>query len=296
MANTASRRADAAPATRARIEQSVLEAATAGPSPPPGDRLRAAADFVMDQVRPRQLILFGSAARGDFSERSSDFDFLVVLPLGEGQSRFPNDQHRWECPGTGDEIDVLFAVPDMLENRRWTAGTVHCSALTEGITVFAAPGAERIETARDAGTEVMEMVRMGRYGREKAPGFVVEARKYLSRADYSIKNEFAAGACKDLQEAAERALKSLIIANGSPFAWVHDLSKLWDAAEELGERIEAQRDERALGKITEYSGRLGYDSPSEHESRAAFNDFRRAAGDIVDYAERRVRTLVPDQQ
>ena len=206
----------------------------------------------MDQVRPRQLILFGSAARGDFSERSSDFDFLVVLPPDEGQPRRPNDQHRWECPGTGDEIDVLFAVPDLLENRRWNAGTVHCSALTEGITVFAAPGAERIETARDAGTEVMEMVRKGRYGREKAPVFVVEARKYLSRADYSIKNEFAAGACKDLQGSAERALKSLIIANGSPFAYIH--------------------------------------------SRAAFNDFRRAAGDIVDYAERRVRTLVPDQQ
>ena len=91
-------------------------------------------------------------------------------------------------------------------------------------------------------------------------------------------------------------MKSLIIANGSPFAYIHDLSKLWDAAEEPGERIEAQRDERALGTITEYSGRLGYDSPPEHESRAAFNDFRRAAGDIVDYAERRVRALVPDQQ
>lgn len=163
--------------------------------------------------------------------------------------------------------------------------------------MFAAPGAERIETARDAGTEVMEMVRKGRYGREKAPGFVIKARKYLSRSDYSIKNEFAAGACRDLQEAAERALKSLIIANGSPFAYnIHDLPKLWDAAEDPGERLEAQRDERALGAITKYSDRLGYDSPPEHESRAAFNDFRRAAGDIVDYAERQVRTLVPDQQ
>ena len=296
MANAEAKRADAVPSARARIEQSVLDAAAAGPSPPPEDRLRAATDFVMDHVQPRQLILFGSAARGDFSERSSDFDFLVVLPPDEGQPRFPNDQHRWECPGTGDEIDVIFAVPDMLENRRWTAGTVHCSALTEGITVFAAPGAELIETARDAGAEVMEMVRKGRYKPEKALGFLVEARKYLNRADHSIKNEFATGACKDLQEAAERALKSLIIANGSPFAYIHDLSKLWDAAEALGERIEAQRDEKALRTITEYSGRLGYDSPPEHKSRAAFNDFRRAAGDIVNYAERRVRTLVPDQQ
>lgn len=274
------------------LEQDVLDAARGGPDPAPPARLRAAAAFVLDRVRPGQLILFGSAARGEFTDRS-DFDFLVVLPPGEGRSRFLDDQHRWECPGTGDEIDVLFADPDTLENRRWIAGTVHCSALTEGVTVFAAPGAELIETARDAGADITQMVKKGRYRPEKAAAFAAEARKYLNRADYSIEEEFATGACKDLQESAERALKALIIANRSPFAYIHDLSKLWDAAEELGERIEAQRDERALRAITAYAGRLGYNSPPEHKARAAFNDFRQAAGDILNYAERRVRELVP---
>lgn len=278
-----------------RIEQGVLDAATAGPSPPPGDRLRAAADFVIDRTRPGQLILFGSSARGEFTEHS-DFDFLVVRPPNEEPPLFPDDHYRWEHPATGDEIDILFAESALLENRRWTAGTVHCSILTEGITVFAARGAERIETARDAGAEVVEMVRSGRYKPEKAAVFVFEARKYLRAADRAIDDEFPTGACKHLQEAAERALKALIIANRSPFAYVHDLQKLWDAAEQLGERIEAPRDARALAAITAYAGRAGYDSPPAYESVAAFESFRAAAGDLVDYAERRVRTLVPDRR
>lgn len=278
-----------------RIEPRVLDAATAGPSPPPGDRLRAAADFVLDRTRPGQLILFGSSARGEFTEHS-DFDFLVVRPPNEERPLFPDDHYRWEHPSTGDEIDVIFAGSALLENRRWTAGTVHCSILTEGITVFAAPGAERIDTARDAGAEVVEMVRSGRYEPEKAAVFAFEARKYLMAADRALEDQFPTGACKCLQEAAERALKALIIANRSPFAYIHDLRKLWNAAEEPGERIEAQRDDRALEAVTAYAGRAGYDSPLPHESVAVFESFREAAGDIVNYSERRVRTLVPDRR
>lgn len=276
-----------------QIEQSVLDAAAAGPSPPPPARLRAAAEFVVDRTRPDQLILFGSSARGEFTERS-DFDFLVVLRPDEEQPPFPENHRRWECPATGDEVDVLFADGTLLENRRWTAGTVHCSALTEGVTVFAAPGAAKVETARDAGAEVAEMVRTGRYKPEKAAVFVSEARDKLSVADDAARRNAWTTGCELLQQSAERALKALIIANRSPFAYIHDLRKLWDAAEELGERIEAQRNNQALDKITAYAGWRGYDSPAAQESAEAFKSFRQAAGSIVDYAERRVRVLAPD--
>ena len=291
MANAEGRQVEAA-SPRARIEQSVLDAATAGPSRPPSIRLRAAADHVIDRTRPGQLILFGSAARGEFAD-GSDFDFLVVLPPGAERPRFLDSHRRWECPETGDEIDVLFAGPDLLEERRWTAGTVHCSVLTEGVTVFAAPGAAIVETARDAGAEVVEMVRSGRYKPDKAAVFMAQARDRLNGADDAIERDAGALACELLQGAAERALKALIIANRSPFAYIHELSELWDAAEAVGERIEAQRDDRVLAAISAYAGRLGYDAPSAHESIGVFNSFRQTAGDILNYAERRVRELVP---
>lgn len=36
-----------------------LTAASAGPNPPPVDRLRAAAEYVIERAKPDQLILFG---------------------------------------------------------------------------------------------------------------------------------------------------------------------------------------------------------------------------------------------
>ena len=118
-----------------------LTAASAGPSPPPIARLRAAAEYVIDRARPDQMILFGSASRGEF-DAGSDFDFLVVRrPAADAR---PTDSARWTHPETGDEMDVLFETPELAAERRWRLGTPHSVIFAEGATVHAAPGATPI--------------------------------------------------------------------------------------------------------------------------------------------------------
>ena len=160
----------------------------------------------MDRTRPDQLILFGSAARGEFRERS-DFDFLVVRSAANGDEP-PERPARWEHPDTGDEIDVLFAAADLLEERRWTAGTVHCAVLAEGATVFCDDNGNTVKTARDAGEEAAEMARQGKYEPWQAEEFTREARLYMRHADTAAEEEAwgnaRAGSCRNPRNARSR--------------------------------------------------------------------------------------------
>lgn len=273
-----------------KIDQAALDAASAGPNPPPAGRLRAAADYVMDRTRPDQLILFGSAARGEFGKRS-DFDFLVVRSAANGDEP-PERPARWEHPDTGDEIDVLFAAADLLEERRWTAGTVHCAVLAEGATVFCDDNGNTVKTARDAGEEAAEMARQGKYEPWQAEEFTREARLYMRHADTAAEEEAWGNACRQLQESAERSLKALVIARGSPFSYIHELDDLWTAAEKLGERIDTVRNDRVLQAVSTYAGRAGYGSQYQENPEELYKAFRPTAEDLLQTASTRVPELL----
>ena len=127
---------------KTHIDQAALDAASAGANRPSADRLRAAAEYVMERTKPGQLILFGSAARGEFGDES-DFDFAVVRPGPGGGARM---EHKdWDYEAAGAEIDALFIDAAELKANRWMAGTVHCSILSEGKTIFRSRGARQIE-------------------------------------------------------------------------------------------------------------------------------------------------------
>ena len=250
-------------------------------------RLRAAVDFVVDRVRPDQLILHGSAARGLFTE-NSDIDFLAVRSPESGVDRFPDDHYWWQCPATGDEVDVLLATRERLEARRRAAGTVHSAVLSNGFTVFSRPGSTPVVTGDRVRAAGDDMVRKSTLDPHRATVFLEAARDRLESAARDFSADAPALACEMLQSSAERSLKALIIAHGSSFEHTHDLGDLWDQAESFGERVSAIRDEAVLREITLYSGDRSYDSPSAAESAAAYRSFRQTARDILDYAERRV--------
>lgn len=251
------------------------------------ERLRAAVDFVVDRVRPDQLILHGSAARGLFTE-DSDIDFLVVRSPESGADRFPDDHYWWRCPATGDEVDVLLATRERLEARRWAAGTVHSAALSNGLTVFSRPGAVPVATGARAVAAGDDMVRKSTLDPRRATDFLEGARDRFQSAARDFSADAPALACEMLQSSAERSCKTLIIAHGSSFEHTHDLGDLWDQVESFGERLPATRDDAVLREITLYSGDRSYDFPSAAESAAAYRSFLRTARDILDHAERRV--------
>ena len=168
-------------------------------------RIRAAAAMLVGRLRPDQLILHGSAARGEMTEHS-DLDFLSVRTGYPEPNRAPT-QHRWHCAETGDVVDVLLVSREQLEKNRLAGGTVHAAALTEGRTVFASPGVE----------PVTHPVRTTLFAPDNAGYHLKLAGAFLRSADVAAEGAPEAG-CRNLQESAERSLKALVIASGRPVA------------------------------------------------------------------------------
>ena len=95
------------------------------------DRLAAAVDAVAERYDPDQIILFGSAARGEMTE-GSDIDLLVINDHGHAEA-----VRRERMRVNGDRIDVVQMRREDLERQRRTAATIQEAALSQGITVRA---------------------------------------------------------------------------------------------------------------------------------------------------------------
>ena len=249
--------------------------------------------MLVDRLRPDQLILHGSAARGEMTERS-DLDFLSIRAGHPEPSRNPT-QHRWYCAETGDVVDVLLVSREQLENNRLAGGTVYAAALTEGRTVFASPGIKPVALHPEA-PEAESMahrknVRTTLFAPDNATYDLKLAGAFLRSADVAAEEAPEAG-CRNLQESAERSLKALVIARGRPVEHTHNLRDLWDRAEAvLGERISAEAGGNLLDLLTLYAGRYSHAPAMHHDPAELYGRARTVVGDLHDYAARRVPPL-----
>ena len=89
---------------------------------------------IIKSVNPLQIILFGSAARGDTGEHS-DIDLLVVMPEGVHRRRTAQKLYR-EITGLGVPFDIVVATPQDLEKHKDNRGLIYKSALKEGIEIY----------------------------------------------------------------------------------------------------------------------------------------------------------------
>lgn len=279
-----------------RIDETALAAAGAGgPNPPPAERLRAAADYALNRSGAGQLILFGSAARGEFGPKS-DFDFLAVHPAGR---RIAATERMMSCthPETGDEIDVLNEAADEAEKRRWLAGTVFSTIFAEGATISTAEAEPLVQTARDSGMKVDEMARKGRYNVDEAPKMLRQAGSHLHYAEIGAKylNEWGS-ACKELGESLERSLKCVVIAHGSPFTYTHTLLETWDEIEKVDGKLPFKRNDEALAELTHYAGFKGYHAGSRINPEGLYREMRPVAEAAMKHAKKRVPVLLAERE
>jgi len=87
-------------------------------------------------VKPEQVILFGSAARG-LMAHDSDIDVLVVVP--DGMHRRHTCQHIYRnLRGFGRPVDVLVATKNDLAKHKEDPGFIYQNILREGKTIYAA--------------------------------------------------------------------------------------------------------------------------------------------------------------
>jgi predicted nucleotidyltransferase len=91
---------------------------------------------ILSVVSPKQVFLFGSAARGDIHE-NSDIDLLVVVPNGTHRRRTAQSIYR-NMVGLNFGADIVVATEDDIEKYRDAEGLIIREALKEGRLVYGA--------------------------------------------------------------------------------------------------------------------------------------------------------------
>lgn len=91
---------------------------------------------IVESVHPKQIILFGSAIRGELGP-DSDLDFLIIIPSGGHRRRTAQTIYR-KLIGVGFAADIIVVTEDDIEKFGDNIGMVIRPALQEGKILYAA--------------------------------------------------------------------------------------------------------------------------------------------------------------
>jgi uncharacterized protein len=89
---------------------------------------------IVERFHPEKIIIFGSYARGEFTE-DSDFDFLIVMPVENSQRQKANEIDLALADRT-IPIDVIVVTPEQYESRKNLIGTIINVAACEGRIIY----------------------------------------------------------------------------------------------------------------------------------------------------------------
>ena len=91
---------------------------------------------ILEVVKPKKVILFGSAARGSMGV-NSDIDLLVVVPAGVHRRQTAQKIYR-NMIGVGFAADIIVVTEDDVERYKDRPGLVIMPAMEEGRVLYAA--------------------------------------------------------------------------------------------------------------------------------------------------------------
>ena len=254
-----------------------------GDGQPDPTRLDEALDRVLQVCSPVEVVLFGSAARGELGE-NSDIDLLVVLADGD-----PADPRRiqlniCEAIGYRPRADVVVAFKeDVRKAARSLAGVLR-TAREEGVALYRQgrkqayeprQRPEPIDTDEDRQTARWEAERLWQHAQTKLQ--MAEACVRSAESSGTLDWYQATQVAGDARKAVELALQAVIVAAGRrPRAW-KDPAGLASEAQAAGATVPAV-DPGALERAANhYTGSVypGYPSPSAAEALEALELARR---------------------
>ena len=92
-----------------------------------------------------------------------------------------------------------------------------------------------------------------------------------AKADIRIPHVYLEDLCFDAQQAAEKAIKAVLLKFGVPFPFIHDLGDLLDLVEKAGESV--PRSVRDAGRLTRFAVVTRYPGIAEPVSH---EDYKRS--------------------
>ena len=174
---------------------------------------------------PLQIILFGSQARGD-SAPDSDIDLLVVFTELTDKRKTAVDIGR-ALSDVPVAKDIIVSTPEELERSRTRIGSVLRYAQQEGKVLWKNSDAaahyrrpnKEVQAAMQRADRLEDTTRWLRYAAED----LTTAETLLAQAHIPPRQ-----ACWHAQQAAEKALKAVLIFLQIDFRRTHDLNVLRD--------------------------------------------------------------------
>jgi uncharacterized protein len=180
-----------------------------------------AVDVLVREFNPLKIFLFGSRARGD-DRQESDIDLLVVLDKIDDRRETRDALYR-ALPRMPISVDVFAADPDELARTGDSVGSFVYPVLREGEVVYGVDDRDEHVWLRYAEEDLEAAKRM------------VEGRGWAPRI-----------ACFHAQQAAEKALKAVLVHEGIPLQFTHNLELLRDLIPEGRRMASVEGDLRRL--------------------------------------------------
>jgi HEPN domain-containing protein len=210
----------------------------------------------LEPFHPEKIIVFGSRARGE-GRANSDLDLLVVLESVDGDGHMQMAL-RYALVGLPVAFDVLAISRENLARTADAVGSFVYPVVREGTVIFGVDD-------RDAATWL-------RYAEEDlaAAQRMVEGRGWAPRI-----------ACFHAQQAAEKALKAVLVAEGIPLQHTHNLELLRDL---VPDALRASRIEGNLKRLSEWAIVSPYRGAQPDATHSDAETAIARAGEIVEAA------------
>jgi HEPN domain-containing protein/predicted nucleotidyltransferase len=196
--------------------------------------------------QPDRIVLFGSRARGE-EKTDSDFDLLVVKDTAERP------------------IERRMAVERLLADRRVPVDVLVYTP--REIWELYAAGSPLVESVVASGRVL--------YMRRATAAWVAEAQDELESGLILMERGKYRAASLHSQQAAEKALKALLLERGKRPPRTHDLIDLLNAVREEGWQLRLETDEAIFlnsiyrGRYPTEEGLLPYGEPSQSDAARA---------------------------
>lgn len=232
------------------------------------------AQQVRQREQPELAILFGSRARGDHDERTSDIDIMLVTtaePDADGKQSASRAAAAAAQAAYGRAVPVQLvwrALPTFRHNRRY-ANSVETGAMQEGIIMPRDPDRYNAADYEDESTAY-------EYNWTNYDNRMLHAELHLDM----LQSAYAAGKHdlmigQQAQNALEHGLKALLEAHGARYRNTHDIGELLG---NVRRHDPAMRDFRLSIPpeiYTEYEGRGEYQEARQQPLLTEQPDFLR---------------------